>query len=34
VRIALESGGNGRTLFVAPAVQETSDIADIATVRY
>ena len=34
VRIALESGGNGRTLFVAPSVQGTSDITDIATVRY
>jgi WD40 repeat protein len=34
VRIALESGGNGRTLFVAPSVQGTSDITEIATVRY
>jgi hypothetical protein len=34
VRIALESGGNGRTLFVPPAVQGTSDITDIAAVHY
>jgi len=34
VRIALENGGNGRTLFVPPAIQGTSDITDIATVRY
>jgi WD40 repeat protein len=34
VRIALENGANGRTLFVAPAAQGTSDITDIATVRY
>ena len=34
VRIALENGANGRTLFVPPAVQGTSDIADVATVRY
>jgi WD40 repeat protein len=34
VRIALESGGNGRTLFVPPAVEGTSDVTDIAAVRY
>jgi len=34
VHIALENGANGRTLFVPPAVQGTSDIADVATVRY
>lgn len=34
VRIALENGANGRTLFVPPAVQGTSDITDIATIRY
>jgi WD40 repeat protein len=34
VRIALENGANGRTLFVAPAAQGISDITDIATVHY
>ncbi len=34
VRIALENGTNGRTLFVPPAVQGTSDITEVATVRY
>ena len=34
VRIALENGGNGRTLFVPPAIQATSDVTDIATVHY
>jgi hypothetical protein len=34
VRIASESGGNGRTLFVPPSVQGTSDITDLAAVRY
>lgn len=34
VRIALEDGGNGRTMFVPPPVLGVSNIADIATVRY
>jgi WD40 repeat protein len=34
VRIALENGGNGRTLFVPPAAPGISDVTDIASVRY
>jgi hypothetical protein len=34
VRVALENGANGRTLFVPPAIEGTSDVTDIATVHY